>query len=65
MTKAKRAAGKRERRAFGAEFKVELFRLLRERQAAGVSLAQVGRGLDARPDVLQAWARRRASTECG
>jgi len=57
MTKVRRAAGGRERRAFSAEFKVEAVRLLRERRAAGVSLAQVGRELDVRPDLLRAWAR--------
>jgi len=59
MTSPKKAgsAGKRERRAFSAEFKAEAVRLVAERPAAGVSLAQVGRELDVRPDQLRAWAR--------
>src|SRR2546422_8579781 len=56
MTKAK-GSGSRERRAFGAEFKVEAVRLLRERQQLGVSVAQIGRELDVGPDVLRRWAR--------
>lgn len=56
MTKAK-GSGRRERRAFSAEFKVEAVRLLRERQKLGVSLAQIGRELDVGPDVLRRWAR--------
>jgi transposase len=56
MTKAK-GSGKRARRAFSAEFKVEAVRLLRERRALGVSLAQIGRELEVRPDVLRRWAR--------
>ena len=53
MTKANKGSGKRERRAFSAEFKVEAVRLLRERQQLGVSLAQIGRELDVGPDVLR------------
>jgi transposase len=53
------SAGKRERRAFTAEFKAEAVRLLAERRALGVSLAQIGRELDVRPDQLRAWARAR------
>lgn len=56
MTKAE-GSGKRARRAFSAEFKVEAVRLLRERRALGVSLAQIGRELEVRPDVLRRWAR--------
>jgi len=48
---------RRERRAFSAEFKLEAVRLLHERRAAGGSLAQVGRELDVRADLLRAWAR--------
>lgn len=51
------AAGRRERREFSAEFKAEAVRLVAERRAAGVPLAQVGRELDVRPDQLRAWAR--------
>lgn len=57
MTKAREAEPKRERRAFSPEFKVEAVRLMRERRAGGVSLAQVGRELDVRPDMLRRWAR--------
>jgi transposase len=46
------------RRRFSAEFKVEAVRLMRERRAAGVSLAQIGRELDVRADLLRAWERR-------
>ena len=49
-----------ERRAFSAEFKAEAMRLVAERRAVGVSLAQVGRELDVRPDVLRAWTRQQA-----
>jgi transposase len=51
------AAGRRERRAFSAEFKAEAVRLVAERRAAGETLAQTGRELDVRPDQLRAWAR--------
>ena len=49
-------AGRRERRAFSAEFKAEAVRLVSERRAQGVTLAQVGRELDVRPEQLCAWA---------
>ena len=51
------AAGRRERRAFSAEFKAEAVRLVAERRARGVTLAQVGRDLDVRPDLLRRWTR--------
>jgi len=51
------AAGRRERRAFSAEFKAEAVRMMAERRAAGVPLSQIGRELDVRPDQLRAWAR--------
>lgn len=54
---SKQAGGRRERRAFSAEFKTAAVRLLMERRAAGVSLAQISRDLDVRPDQLRAWAR--------
>lgn len=57
--KSNRKAGRRERRAFSAEFKVEAVRLIEERLAEGATLAQVGRELEARPDLLRAWARQR------
>lgn len=57
--KAKRIAGadRRERRAFTAEFKAEAVRLVAERRALGVTLAEVGRELDVRPDQLRTWTR--------
>jgi len=54
--KSNRTAGRRERREFSAEFKAEAVRLVAERRASGVTLAQVGRELDVRPDQLRAWA---------
>ncbi len=54
---SKKAAGRRERRAFSAEFKTEAVRLMHEGRSAGRSLAQIGRELDVRPDQLRAWAR--------
>jgi transposase len=47
---------KRERRSFSLEFKREAVRLLEERRRAGISLAQIGRELDVRPDQLRVWA---------
>ena len=59
MTTSKRAgpAGRRERRAFSAEFKAEAVRLIADRRAAGVTLTQIGRELDVRPDQLRAWVK--------
>lgn len=51
--------GRRERRAFSAEFKAEAVRLMTERRAAGASLAQIGRELEVRPDRLRVWAQER------
>lgn len=51
------AAGRRQRRAFSAEFKAEAVRLVAARRTEGGTLAQVGRELDVRPDLLRAWAR--------
>lgn len=56
----KAATGRRERRAFTAEFKAEAVALVAERRAQGATLAQVGRELDVRPDQLRAWARQQA-----
>jgi transposase len=55
--KSNRTAGRRERREFSAEFKAEAVRLAAERRASGVTLAEVGRELDIRPDQLRVWAR--------
>jgi transposase-like protein len=46
-------ASRRERRAFTEEFKREAVRLLHERRATGVSVTQIGRELDVRPDQLR------------
>ncbi len=46
-----------KRRQFTREFKLEAVRLMGERAAAGVSLAQVGRELGVRPDMLRKWKR--------
>ena len=46
-----------KRRSFSAEFKLEAVRRLAERRAQGVSVTQVGRELDVRPDMLRAWTR--------
>jgi hypothetical protein len=43
MTRGRKVESKRVRRAFSPEFKVEAVRLMRERRAAGVSLAQAAR----------------------
>ena len=56
---------RRERRAFTDEFKHQAVRLMHERQAQGVSVAQVGRELDVKPDLLREWARRLAEREGG
>ncbi|MGI8546376.1 MAG: transposase [Gemmatimonadaceae bacterium] len=53
---SKGSTGRRERRAFSAEFKAEAVRLVSERRAQGLTLAQVGRELDVRPEQLREWA---------
>ena len=57
--KSKRTAGaaRRERRTFSLEFKAQAVRLVAERRALGVTLAEVGHELDVRPDQLRAWTR--------
>lgn len=59
MTSKRKAgpAGRRERREFSEEFKVEAVRLATERRAAGGTLTQVGRELDVRPEQLRAWSK--------
>ena len=54
---SKGSRGRRERRSFSAEFKAEAVRLVAERRASGVTLAQIGRELDVRPDQLRAWTK--------
>ena len=46
----------RERRRFDVEFKQEAVRAAYERRAAGVSLSQIARDLDLRPEQLRQWA---------
>lgn len=55
MAKQNEQRGKR--RVFSAEFKLGAVRRMQERRRAGVSLAQFGRELGVRPDMLRAWAR--------
>ena len=47
--------GKQTRRVFSAEFKQEAVRRLAERRAQGVSVQQISRELDVRPEMLRAW----------
>ena len=53
------------RRAFSAEFKAEAVQLMRSRRAQGVSLTQIARDLDLRPNLLWAWARQLAARGTG
>jgi transposase len=55
--KSNRKSERRDRPEFSAEFKAEAVRLVAKRRAVGVTLAQIGRELDVRPDQLRAWAR--------
>ena len=48
--------GRRERRAFSAEFKAEAVRMLQARRVVGVPVAQVARELDVRAEQLRLWA---------
>ena len=67
MRSRKRGADspRRARRAFTDEFKREAVQLLHERRATGATVAQVGRDLDVRPDLLREWARRLADRAGG
>ena len=56
-TKRTAGAGRRERRTFSTEFKAEAVRMVAERRAVGVTLAEVGQELDVRPDQLRTWTR--------
>ncbi|HYW51194.1 MAG TPA: transposase [Gemmatimonadaceae bacterium] len=49
--------GSRGRRIFSAEFKQEAVRRMRERRAAGVTLAHISRELEVSADQLRAWTR--------
>jgi transposase len=46
------------RRTFSEAFKRGAVRRMRERRAEGVSLGQIGRELDVRPQLLWEWARK-------
>ena len=62
MPRPKRPAGQpRSKRTFTQAFKDEAVRLLRERQAAGATLASVSRELDVGPDQLRLWERQRVA----
>jgi transposase len=52
---------KRTRRTFTAEFKQEAVRRMAERRAHGVSVQQIGRDLDVRPELLRVWAHQLAA----
>ena len=54
---------KRTRRIFSAEFKQEAVRRMAERRAQGVSVQQIGRDLDVRPEMLRVWARQLAARD--
>jgi transposase len=60
MAKAAKSS-KRTRRIFSAEFKREAVRRMAERRAQGVSVQQIGRDLDVRPEMLRVWARQLAA----
>ena len=47
---------KRTRRIFSAEFKQEAVRRMAERRAQGVSVQQIGRDVDVRPEMQRVWA---------
>ena len=49
--------GRRQRRVFTAEFKLEAIRHLRERKALGMPVTQIARELDLGADVLRRWDR--------
>ena len=59
--KSTKKVGRRERRAFSAEFKAEAVRLVAARRAEGASWTQIGRELDVRPNQLRAWGREQDS----
>ena len=48
---------KRTRRGFSPEFKLEAVRRVLERQGNEISLAQLARELEIRPDLLRTWVR--------
>lgn len=58
--RSKPGEGRSARRAFSAEFKAEAVRMMRERRTSGMSLAQISRELEVRPEQLRLWARLQA-----
>ena len=46
-----------KRQVFSAEFTLEAVHRMQERRPNGVSLAQIGRELGVRPDMLRAWSK--------
>ena len=48
----------RSRRTFSSAFRAEAVALMRQRRAEGISLAQIGRELEVRPNLLWEWARK-------
>lgn len=50
------AKTRRERRRFTAEFKQEAVRSMYERRAQGVTMAEIARDLQLRPEQLREWA---------
>jgi transposase len=60
MAKAAKST-KRTRRIFSAEFKQEAVRRMAERRAQGVSVQQIGRELDVRPEMLRVWKQQLAA----
>ena len=63
--KPRNESPRRERRAFTEEFKRQAVQLMHERRAQGVTVTQIGRELEVRPDQLREWARRLADREGG
>lgn len=51
-----RHSTRRERRKFTAEFKQEAVRLMYERRAQGVTMNDIARDLELRPEQLREWA---------
>lgn len=47
----------RARRRYTSEFRTEAVTVMRQRRAEGVSLAQIGRELGIRPNMLWYWAK--------
>jgi transposase len=52
----KKETAQRERRKFSPEFKQEAVRLMYERRAHGVTMHEIARDLQLRPEQLREWA---------